>query len=218
MINFFRNDCFQAFRSAWGDGVASLTPSHVRVSSRMKTARPEGGRGSAPRAAAWCVLPRKRQAGRAVSERIRALALGFGMAICAALPVSAQEFGPLLGTSYGKGEEVIAVFLHGDLSRGGPATYHQGVMRRLSDKAPQVTAIAMFRPGYGDGFFKQSPGSNHKRWDQYTAANNDLLAETLQSLRTAHPDSRLVVAGHSGGAAQLGAVIGRYPGVVDTAT
>ncbi len=190
MINPFSNDCFQAFRFACGDGATSLTPSHARESTDMNAFRSEG----AP-AAAWRVPPRKRQVGRAVLGRIRTLALGFGVAICAALPLSAQETGPLLGTSYGKGEEAVVVFLHGDLSRGGPATYHQSVMRSLSDKA----------------------GNNHKRWDQYTAANNDLLAETLQGLRTAHPDSRLVVAGHSGGAAQLGAVIGRYPGLVDTA-
>ena len=152
-----------------------------------------------------------------IASGIRALALGAAVAICAALPLSAQDYGPLVGTSFGKGSETVVVFLHGDVSRGGPATYHQSVMRSLSDKAPGVTAIALFRPGYGDGFVKQSPGDNHDRWDQYTKVNNDLVAETLQSLRTAYPDARLVVAGHSGGAAQLGAVIGRYPGLVDTA-
>ncbi|PID37331.1 MAG: hypothetical protein CR993_00850 [Rhodobacterales bacterium] len=150
-------------------------------------------------------------------NRFRAVVLGLGMVFLAALPVSAQDFGPLVGASFGKGREAVVVFLHGDMSNGRAPTYHQALMRSLSDAAPQVTAIAMYRPGYGDGFVKLSPGDNNGRWDQYTADNNDLLAETLQSLREGYPESRLVVAGHSGGAAQLGAVMGRYPGLVDVA-
>ncbi len=132
-------------------------------------------------------------------------------------PVNAQSFGPLQGKSFGDGDQALVVFLHGDVSSGGPANYHYGLGQILAALEPGVTAVALLRPGYADGNGLKSPGTNHKRRDQYTSANNDLVAETLASLRTAFPDRPLFVAGHSGGAAQLGVVIARYPGLVDTA-
>ncbi|NNJ69375.1 MAG: alpha/beta fold hydrolase [Boseongicola sp.] len=126
----------------------------------------------------------------------------------------ADTFGPLRGTTYGSGGSSVVVFLHGDVSRGGPATYHNAVMREMAQKG--VTAIALLRPGYSDGI-QTSSGTNHERRDQYTEENNDLVAGALTSIRERHPGKRLVVAGHSGGAAQLGAIVGRYPGLVDSA-
>ncbi len=126
----------------------------------------------------------------------------------------AADFGPLKGTKYGSGGTSVVVFLHGDVSRGGPATYHKDLMRRLGDDG--LTGIALLRPGYSDGI-QASSGSNHKRRDQYTKTNNDLVAKALSAIKSSHSGKRLVVAGHSGGAAQLGAIIGRYPGLVDSA-
>lgn len=127
----------------------------------------------------------------------------------------AADFGPLKGQVFERDGRAVVVFLHGDVSGGGPAEYHVPLMRDLAANLG-VTAIALLRPGYSDGTLT-SPGTNHERRDQYTVANNDLLARTLSEIRAAYPGKRLVVAGHSGGAAQLGAVIGRYPRVVDSA-
>lgn len=131
--------------------------------------------------------------------------------------IAADIFGPLKGQTFGSGTKSVVVFLHGDVSGGGPAKYHEAVMRVFAARSKDSLAIALLRPGYENGQGLVSPGTNHKRRDQYTKKNNDLVAQTLQSLRDAHPDAKLVVVGHSGGAAQLGAVIGRYPGIVDTA-
>lgn len=135
------------------------------------------------------------------------------------LPGLAQDtdFGPLKGKVFGAGERATVVFLHGDVSGGGPANYHYALAEILTAFEPDITAVALLRPGYEDGQGRQSPGTNHKRRDQYTRANNDLVAQTLQSLRDAHPDRTLIVMGHSGGAAQLGVVIARFPGILDTA-
>ena len=138
----------------------------------------------------------------------------------AALTANAQQdLAPLKGKSYGKGQKFTIVFLHGDVSGAGekPANYYARFMSYIAARAPESTAIDMLRPGYANGSGLVSPGTNHKRRDQYTATNNDLVAETLKSLRVSNPDAKLIVVGHSGGAAQLGAVIGRYPGIVDTA-
>lgn len=128
-----------------------------------------------------------------------------------------DSFGPLKGQTFGTGKNFVLVFLHGDISAGGPAKYHEPIMKVVAARAKESSTISLLRPGYSNGQGLTSPGTNHKRRDQYTKKNNDLVAQTLQSIRNIYPNAKLVVAGHSGGAAQLGAVIGRYPGIVDTA-
>ena len=131
--------------------------------------------------------------------------------------LASDEFGPLKGQAFGTGQQKIVVFLHGDISSGGPAAYHEALMRVVAARSKDTTAIALLRPGYDNGQGLLSPGTNHERRDQYTAENNDLVAQTLQSIRALYPDAKLIAAGHSGGAAQLGAIIGRYREIVDTA-
>lgn len=131
--------------------------------------------------------------------------------------VSAQDFGPLHGQSFGTGSKTVVVILHGDISRGGPANYHYQIANNIAFQNSNVTAIALLRPGYPDGKGRTSPGTNHGRRDQYTASNNKLVAQTLASIKNKHRGKKLIVIGHSGGAAQLGSVIGQNPGLVDTA-
>lgn len=150
-------------------------------------------------------------AGRAMLARLCALTF----TLCLTTAAAAQTFGPLRGQAFGDGDSALIVIAHGDVSGGGPATYHFDLARQIAPSLDAVT-VALLRPGYSNGWVT-SPGNNHERWDQYTTENNDLLAQTLQSLRTAYPDRPLIAVGHSGGAAQLGAIIGRYPGLVDTA-
>ena len=138
------------------------------------------------------------------------------LAMLAALPASAQDFGPLVGTVFGSGEDALVVFLHGDVSGGGDATYHERAMQQLTARNRGVVGVALVRPGYSNGR-ETSPGTNHDRRDQYTAENLALVAETLQSLRQAYPADRFIVVGHSGGAATLGGILGMYPGLVETA-
>lgn len=136
---------------------------------------------------------------------------------CGFAAAHAQDFGPLAGVAFGKGTKSVVVFLHGDVSRGGPAKYHFRYMSQIAAREPDATAVALLRPGYDDGQGRLSPGTNHERRDQYTQANADLIAETLQSIRSGWPNAKLIALGHSGGAAQLGVVIGQNPGLVDTA-
>ncbi|MEL7025609.1 MAG: prolyl oligopeptidase family serine peptidase [Pseudomonadota bacterium] len=130
---------------------------------------------------------------------------------------NAQDFGPLKGVAFGTGKKAVVVYLHGDVSRGGPAKYHFRFMSQVAAREAGATAIGLLRPGYDDGLGRVSPGNNHNRRDQYTQANADLIAETLGSIRSGWPDAKLIVLGHSGGAAQLGVVIAQNPGLVDTA-
>lgn len=128
-----------------------------------------------------------------------------------------ETFGPLDGFVFGDGDQALVIFLHGDISGGGPANYHYRIVTSAGGGEPDAVIVGLLRPGYDDGAGRQSPGTNHERRDQYTAENNALVAETIASLIELYQPERTIVVGHSGGAAQLGVVIGRYPGLVDTA-
>ncbi len=123
---------------------------------------------------------------------------------------------PLTGKVFEGGDRALVIFLHGDVSSGRPANYMHDYAQRVAEEHG-VTAVALLRPGYPDGEGRRSPGSNHGRRDHYTAENNRLVTETIANLSAAAGDPRTIAVGHSGGAAQLGAVIGQSPGIVDVA-
>ncbi|MGV6850387.1 MAG: alpha/beta hydrolase family protein [Marinibacterium sp.] len=142
------------------------------------------------------------------------------LALAGAAVASAQDrvlAGPLTGVAYGQGQRALVIFLHGDLSGGGAADYLYGDARHAAGTHDGVVAAALLRPGYNDADGQVSPGDANGRRDHYTEANNALLARTIRNMQARIRADRVIVIGHSGGAAQLGAVIGLYPGLVDTA-
>ena len=126
-------------------------------------------------------------------------------------------FAPLTGHVAGQGRDELIVLVHGDVSRGGAADYMYPHADRIAAARPGATVVAVLRPGYYDKADRRSPGSNNNRRDHYTAVNNALLAETIGNLKAAIKPARTYVLGHSGGAAQLGSVIGQHPGLADGA-
>lgn len=110
----------------------------------------------------------------------------------------------------------LVVVLHGDVSRGGAADYHVPYAREVGE-APNTVAVAMVRPGYPDGRGASSGGSNNRRRDHYTATNNAIVAGAVRALKAAYEPERTILIAHSGGAAQAGAIIGRFPGIADAA-
>lgn len=119
--------------------------------------------------------------------------------------ISANPGGPLI------------VVLHGDVSRGGPATYHFELARAVAAAQPNATVIAMLRPGYDNGQGQRSDGHTNNRRDHYTARNIDSVAAAIDNLRTHYSPERVALIGHSGGAAFTGVIAGRHPGLVDRA-
>lgn len=110
----------------------------------------------------------------------------------------------------------LVVMLHGDVSRGGPADYMIPFAEEIGAREG-VVAVAMIRPGYSDGLGGRSTGSTNNRRDHYTDGNNRAVAEAVQALSAHYGAARTVVLGHSGGAAQVGAAIGRFPDLADAA-
>lgn len=154
------------------------------------------------------------------SDISRKILVTFGALVSCLLAAAAwaQSPGPLDGRLFGnQNGTILVVTLHGDLSDGGNATYHYDIARDIAGRNANVLAMGILRPGYTDGQGRQSSGSNNGRRDHYSRRNNQLVAATIENVRNATGVSRVIAIGHSGGAAQLGAIIGSNPGLIDTA-
>ena len=117
------------------------------------------------------------------------------------------------------GAPVLFIVLHGDGSAGGPVDYHYDVAARLaSDNSINVIAVAMLRPGYGDRAGNSSTGSDLGRRDSYTPQYIDDISDAISNLKTFHRANRVVLVGHSGGAAISAVILGRHPGLADAGT
>lgn len=107
----------------------------------------------------------------------------------------------------------LVVFLHGDVSAGGPADYMDNYAPAYATTG--VVSVRMLRPGYYDSNGVTSTGGNGSRADTYTPNNVAAVAYSLAALRQHYNASRLVVVGHSGGASIAATILGRYPGLID---
>jgi pimeloyl-ACP methyl ester carboxylesterase len=112
----------------------------------------------------------------------------------------------------------LYVLLHGNHTSGSPATSQFKVAERLAGAGPPGTvAIALIRPGYSDDRGGYSSGSAAGRNDNFTATNIDIVADAVARLKAHHRAVRVVLLGHSGGAAMAGVMLGRHPGLADAA-
>ena len=116
-------------------------------------------------------------------------------------------------TDVGEGSTLVLA-LHGD--RGGRATYV--FSRRAAAAIDNVVVAAVVRPGYTDEVGDRSDGERGLRvGDNYTAEVVDVIAEVISDLKASFGASRVVVVGHSGGAAITAALLGRHPAAIDGA-
>jgi pimeloyl-ACP methyl ester carboxylesterase len=119
------------------------------------------------------------------------------------------------------GRPVLVVVLHGDLLgvRAVPrATYHYEFARDAATKIDNLVVAALLRPGYRDHTGERSDGpQGMTTGDNYTPEVVDAVAETIDQLKAKFNPVRTVLAGHSGGAAITGNLLGRWPSKVDGA-
>lgn len=113
--------------------------------------------------------------------------------------------------------QALIVVLHGDVSSGGPANYHFATAQQLAARPELASAIAVaiVRPGYDDGAGNRSGGSHNNRTDHYTAANIDEVAGAVARLKEAYRPQRVILLGHSGGAATAAVAAGRHSALAD---
>jgi ketosteroid isomerase-like protein/predicted esterase len=112
----------------------------------------------------------------------------------------------------------LVVFIHGDGYRPDPADYRPSdYMNWLAQHygTKGVVAVGLIRPGYFDSKGNHSTGNSHRAWDNYQFDVIETVAAAVTALKHHYKAENVILAGHSGGSAISGVIIGMYPGLVD---
>lgn len=112
---------------------------------------------------------------------------------------------------------VLIVLLHGD-SGGGLAQRHIDRWAKTAKNLSGLNEDIVFivRPGYSSPVGDSSGWAN-QRDDDYTAENVERVATALQNLKARYQASKVLLIGHSGGAAIAALILGRHPTALDGA-
>jgi predicted esterase len=124
--------------------------------------------------------------------------------------------------TYGDTDErtSLIIFIHGDGYRPDPSDYtpsdymHKGAQLF---GAKGVVAISLIRPGYFDSKGNHSTGNSHRDGDNYQPDVIATVAAAVKVLKKHYKAEYVLLAGHSGGSAISGVIIGKYPGLVNAA-
>ena len=109
----------------------------------------------------------------------------------------------------------LVVFIHGDGSRGGASDYLYPLAQSVSGDG--VVTVGLIRPGYYSEDGKSTGSSYRKNGDGYRPHIVDAVTGAVLNLKTRFEAKRVILVGHSGGAALSGVILGRAPGLVDAA-
>lgn len=121
-----------------------------------------------------------------------------------------------------KNPDQLVIYLHGDIGTGGSG-YMSNVASHFT-KANRVN-IALIRPGYFDdqGHFStgDSLGVSSLGFagylDNYTKENVNIIGDAVSELKKHYQPKRLLLIGHSGGAAIAALLLNEFPGLADGA-
>jgi pimeloyl-ACP methyl ester carboxylesterase len=109
---------------------------------------------------------------------------------------------------------VLVVVLHGDAPRG-PPDYHYRFAALVAEQNADVVAVGLLRPGYTDPAGNKSDGVRGlTTGDNYNARNTDSIAAAIGELERHWHARKVVVVGHSGGAALTANILGRHPALI----
>jgi pimeloyl-ACP methyl ester carboxylesterase len=114
-------------------------------------------------------------------------------------------------------EPVLVVVLHGDAPFSRPG-YQNTFAAKVAETHRDVVAVGLLRPGYTDPRGNTSDGERGlTTGDNWNAKNTDAIAEAIGELKRRSHARKVVVAGHSGGAAIAANILGRHPELIDAA-
>jgi predicted esterase len=109
----------------------------------------------------------------------------------------------------------LLVFLHGDVT-STPADYMNYYAPRYV--RPGVVTLVLLRPGYHDSEGNRSTdGELKNQYDNYTPHNIEAVALAVRALKERYGAKRVILVGHSGGAAYAGVRLGKYPSLANNA-
>jgi pimeloyl-ACP methyl ester carboxylesterase len=113
------------------------------------------------------------------------------------------------------GQPRLLVAIHGDFDH---ADEQYLWARKVADQNENVVVVGLLRPGYTDSEGRQSSGTRGMTTgDNYTPEAVDAIADAIGTLASRHNATRILIAGHSGGAAITANIMGRHPGLAGLA-
>ncbi|MDD2735079.1 MAG: alpha/beta hydrolase [Desulfuromonadaceae bacterium] len=113
----------------------------------------------------------------------------------------------------------MVIWLHGNISSGGPANYHFPIAQKFAiDHASEnVMSVALVRPGYPDGSGAYSSGSDNGRADNWPRQTIAEVGTAIEKLRLNYKPKSVIIVGHSGGAATAAVLLGMRPKLAEAA-
>lgn len=112
---------------------------------------------------------------------------------------------------------VLLLVLHGDSPFNNPS-YHYRMARLLAESNSNMVAVGVLRPGYKDEEGNTSDGTRgFTTGDNYTKEVNESIHKLTRELITKHKPSKVILVGHSGGAAISANLISEYPNTYQSA-
>jgi len=113
----------------------------------------------------------------------------------------------------------MVVWLHGNLSTGGPANYQYPIAEKFAaDFASyNILSVALVRPGYPDGSGEYSTGNDNGRADNWTRAIITEVGTAIEKLRLKYKPKSVILVGHSGGSATAAVLLGMKPKLAESA-
>jgi len=111
---------------------------------------------------------------------------------------------------------ILVVVVHGD-SPDGPPTYQYRFAERAAAAISDTVVAAVLRPGYSDGEDSSDGMRGFTTGDNYTPEVVNAVAAVLAELKDRYHPRRVILVGHSGGAAIVGDLLGQQGAAVDGA-
>jgi pimeloyl-ACP methyl ester carboxylesterase len=111
---------------------------------------------------------------------------------------------------------LLIVVLHGD-SPDTPPTYQYRFAAMAAAAISDAVVAAVLRPGYSDGEDSSDGMRGYTTGDNWTSEIGNALASVVSELRDRYHPRRVILVGHSGGAAIVGNLLGQQATAIDGA-
>ena len=112
---------------------------------------------------------------------------------------------------------ILVVALHGDSPFNNPG-YQYRFAKLVANKNSNVISVGMLRPGYTDPLGRTSDGvKGDAIGDNFDKKRVNQIAKAIIELKKLYSPSKVILAGHSGGAAITANLISLFPLLIDHA-
>jgi pimeloyl-ACP methyl ester carboxylesterase len=111
---------------------------------------------------------------------------------------------------------ILVIVVHGD-SPDGPPTYQYRFAERAAAAISDAVVAAVLRPGYSDGEDSSDGMRGFTTGDNYTPEVINAVATVLSELKDRYHPRRVILVGHSGGAAIVADLLAQQGAAVDAA-